>query len=99
MKNKFLLTIFILFLSASLMAQPQGQSICGQPAKDAWAEGTAITTAPAPPDNAEEIIAEIIDVIGLKPNFEVKAANVPNAAAVIYGGKRYVLYNPNFINA
>ena len=42
---------------------------------------------------------EIIDVVGLKPNFTVQAANVENAAAVTYNGKRYVLYNPNFINA
>lgn len=43
---------------------------------------------------------EIIDVVGLKPNFEVVAASsVDNAAAVVYGGKRYVLYNPAFINA
>ena len=42
---------------------------------------------------------EIIDVVGLKPNFEVQAAQVDNAAAVTYAGKRYVLYNPNFINA
>lgn len=41
---------------------------------------------------------EIIDVVGLKPNFEVMAAQVDNAAAVVYGGKRYVLYNPTFIN-
>jgi hypothetical protein len=41
---------------------------------------------------------QIIDVVGLKPNFEIREANVPNAAAVVYGGKRYVLYNPNFIN-
>lgn len=42
---------------------------------------------------------EIMDVVGLKPNFEIMAAQVDNAAAVMYGGKRYVLYNPNFINA
>ncbi len=50
-------------------------------------------------DYAVEIIGKIISVIGLKPNFEVKAANVPNAAAVVYNGKRYVLYNPTFINS
>ncbi|HEX6845967.1 MAG TPA: hypothetical protein VF144_03260, partial [Chitinophagaceae bacterium] len=31
--------------------------------------------------------------------FEIRQANIENAAAVAYGGKRYVLYNPNFINA
>ena len=47
---------------------------------------------------AKHYAQEIIDVVGLKPNFEVMAANVQNAAAVTYQGKRYVLYNPNFIN-
>jgi predicted HD phosphohydrolase len=53
----------------------------------------------SPQDYATEIIGRIISVLGLKPNFEVKAANVPNAAAVVYNQKRYVLYNPAFINA
>ena len=51
----------------------------------------------APADGTKEVIDEIIRVVGLKPNFEVKAANIPNAAAVAYNGKRYILYNPQFI--
>jgi hypothetical protein len=50
-------------------------------------------------DEAEKIISRIINVIGLKPRFEIRAANVPNAAAVVYGTKRYVLYNPDFITS
>jgi hypothetical protein len=38
--------------------------------------------------DAKEMIAGIIEVIGLKPNFEVMAANVDNAAAVVYQGSR-----------
>ena len=49
-------------------------------------------------DGAQQIIDEIIWVLGLKANFEVKAANIPNAAAVAYNGKRYILYNPQFFN-
>jgi Zn-dependent peptidase ImmA (M78 family) len=48
---------------------------------------------------AENIIERILDVIGLKPNFKIRAANVPNAAAVIYGSTRYILYSPKFISA
>lgn len=48
---------------------------------------------------AKQYAQEIIRAVGLKPNFEVMPANVENAAAVVYGGKRYVLYNPTFINA
>ncbi|HEV8079577.1 MAG TPA: hypothetical protein VGP43_02620 [Chitinophagaceae bacterium] len=47
---------------------------------------------------AKTMIADIIEVIGLKQNFEVLAAGVDNAAAVVYQSKRYILYNPDFIN-
>lgn len=46
---------------------------------------------------ARSIIKEIVAVMNLKVNFEVREANVPNAGAVFYNGKRYILYNPVFI--
>lgn len=46
---------------------------------------------------ARHMINLIVDVVGLKPNFEVRSGNVDNAAAVISSGKRYILYNPVFI--
>lgn len=46
-----------------------------------------------------DIIGEIIDVVGLKARFEVRTANIENAAAVIYNGKRYILYNESFLAA
>lgn len=48
---------------------------------------------------ARDIIKEIIDVVGLKPRFEVREADVDNAAAVIYNGQRYILYNRQFVAA
>lgn len=48
---------------------------------------------------ARDIIKEIIDVVGLKPRFEVREANIENAAAVIYNGQRYILYNRQFVAA
>jgi len=50
-------------------------------------------------DGAGEIIEMILETMGLQASFEVKKANVPNAAAVVYQGKRYILYNPSFIAA
>ncbi len=45
------------------------------------------------------IIAEILDAVDRNANFEIQSTTrVPNAAAVNSGGRRYVLYNPNFIN-
>ncbi len=46
----------------------------------------------------KQIAERIIDAVGLKPNFEIVPANIENAAAVVYGGKRFILYNPTFIN-
>ncbi len=53
----------------------------------------------APDASATEVIRQIMQVVGLKPNFEIRAANVPNAAAVVLEGKRYILYNKRFMNA
>jgi len=47
---------------------------------------------------ATEAISRILSVIGLRQNFEIRSAEVPNAAAVIHRNKRYILYNPKFIN-
>ena len=46
---------------------------------------------------AEDVIKRILDSRGLAPHFTIKAAAVPNAAAIIREGERYILYNPNFI--
>ncbi len=46
---------------------------------------------------ARSVINEIISVMNLKVNFEVREANVPNAGAVVYNNKRFILYNPSFI--
>ncbi|SHJ27431.1 hypothetical protein SAMN02745146_2713 [Hymenobacter daecheongensis DSM 21074] len=52
--------------------------------------------APAPRD----VLREITDVVGLKPRFELRATTaVQNAAAVVYDGHRYLLYNPRFVAA
>jgi hypothetical protein len=43
------------------------------------------------------MVNRILNSVGLKPRFEVKAANVPNAAAMIYNNQRYILYSQNFV--
>ncbi len=60
---------------------------------------TNTTQQPAYAPGARDIIKEIIDVVGLKPRFEVREANVDNAAAVVYNGQRYILYNRQFVAA
>ena len=48
---------------------------------------------------ASEVMNNIMKVIGLRPNYTVQAADVPNAAAVVIGQSRYILYNPKFIKS
>lgn len=68
----------------------------------AGVNAAAATVAPAQTATtagAHDIVKEIIDVIGLKPRFELRAANIENAAAVVYNGNRYILYNEDFLDA
>ena len=58
---------------------------------------TAIETMPSS-QSAIEMIQKIVDASGLVQNFQVSAAEIPNAAAVTSGGVRRILYNPNFID-
>lgn len=48
--------------------------------------------------DAEKLIAQIVEIVGLKPNFTVKPGNVKNAAATVRNGKRLIRYNPDFID-
>ena len=64
----------------------------------AGAQTTTSTDVPA--SQAAGIIREITDAVGLQPRFELRATDqVDNAAAVVYNGKRYLLYNPQFLAA
>jgi hypothetical protein len=90
------LRIIIILLAALVnngFAQSQGGITDSQIAT--WITKPATFTSVS---EAKTMIADIIEVIGIKQNFEVMAANVDNAAAVIYRQKRYILYNPDFIN-
>lgn len=89
------LFILSLFLFTSSFAQISIR--IGQHAPASWSP--SLRSSFSSSSEANYYAQEIIDVVGLKPNFTVQAANVENAAAVTYNGKRYVLYNPNFINA
>lgn len=48
-------------------------------------------------DEAREMVAEIMSTVGLVPRFTVFAANVPNAAAVIEGEERLIVYSESWI--
>ena len=46
---------------------------------------------------AERAVERIMGYTGLPQNFEIQAADVQNAAAVIQNERRYILYNPSFM--
>ena len=85
MKNKLFPWALSLFLfSGTLSAQERSSE--------------EITTNFNSVSEAAHLSREIISAAGLKANFDIRKANVPNAAAVLYGSKRYILYNPDFID-
>jgi len=49
-------------------------------------------------DDAEKIVARIMETVGLESNFKIKIANVPNVEANIRHHQRYILYNPEFVH-
>ena len=57
---------------------------------------TAVTTF-ASDDEAAGVVQDVVASQGLASNFDVRAAGVPNAAAVIRGTSRYILYNQYFV--
>ncbi|MDB5199774.1 MAG: hypothetical protein JWO92_1737 [Chitinophagaceae bacterium] len=92
MKLRIIIIALVLLVN-NCFAQTSGEISPSQIAS--WISKPASFTSVS---EAKTMIADIIEVIGLKQNFEVMAANVDNAAAVVYQGKRYILYNPDFIN-
>ena len=50
-------------------------------------------------ENAENSLEEIVSVIGVNKNFYMlDCSNIPNARASAYKGKRYIHYNPSFMD-
>jgi hypothetical protein len=88
--------LFALFMAATSLAFSQSNL----PAQIISANGILIQSQLINPNNPEEVqqvVKEILDVIGLQPNFTMKIARVSNIEAVISHHKRYILYNPEFI--
>jgi hypothetical protein len=73
--------------------------VLGQSPTLAVAAAPIAPIRPAAAPANRDVIKEIIDVVGLQPRFQVQEADVENAAAVIYGGQRYILYNRQFLAA
>ncbi len=48
-------------------------------------------------DEARFIVSDIMNAAGIESNFELKAADVPNALASTENGQRYILFNQQFV--
>jgi hypothetical protein len=93
MKNRLFLAFFSLFLAGAAVAQNGRLGAHTNITK--WAvPANSFSSA----SQGKQIAERIIEAIGLRTNFDIRPAGIENAAAVVYGGKRYVLYNPTFIN-
>jgi len=96
--KKSLLALFTFFLSFQIFAQSNIR--IGSHTTVTYNSGWSVPMQNfASVAEGQQIIQNILDAVGRSANFEIRQANIQNAAAVAYGGKRYVLYNPNFINA
>ena len=93
MKSRFFLLFFALVLSNALLAQSSrnGDGSTGRE-EPVYADGFNSIS------EATTIARDIVRISGKRSNFEVREAKIPNAAAVISNGKRYILYNPDFIS-
>lgn len=92
MKRKFRVLIFSLFVglffTTTYSVSAQSYGFVNSPVAE-----------PKPPSSAKAIVEEILDIVGVNTSFEVRAAKIPNAAAAVANGKKYILYNPNFMTA
>ena len=94
---KRILLLLLVFSQTALHAQSK---LAFHPAGTfSFAETKSAAPASLSSDGGEAdgVIRAILGVVGLKPNFEVRAADISNAAAVVYDGKRYILYDREFI--
>ena len=99
-KIYFLSSFLISFFSLYAQNQPKGFHLdkpINMQAILAKKPSTAIGFSSV--SEARSIINDIMDVSDIRQNFRVESTTqVDNAAAVIYQGTRYILYNPSFIN-
>ncbi len=90
MKPLFSAAVFFLVANAAIAQQ----NVCTQQ----FSNFSFKTNYSVPASEASGIVADILNVMGLKGNFDIHPSDkIGNAAAVVFNGKRLVLYNPSFI--
>lgn len=90
MRQTILIAVFITFTHLSF-ARAQQASISHQ--QIAYSDTITVSIS-----DTRQMLAEIMDVLGLQADFELREAKVNNVEASISHRKRYILYNPSFIS-
>jgi hypothetical protein len=94
--RKTLLIILLVAISTSFVYSQAKLSI--NYACSYYGEKTPTSVYTFSSDNeAQSALKQIADASGLSTNFKLVAADVPNAAAVIFNNSRYILYNQTFM--
>jgi len=89
-----------LLLLTTLMVTPAAAETLTVHHACTW-DGPALSgrvSAAAPADRVQRITRAILSTAGLVTGVEVRAASIANAAALLHGDERYVLYNPRFLD-
>jgi hypothetical protein len=90
MRQIILIAVFI--ISAHLSFARTQQAINSQ-SSIAYSDTATLSIS-----DARQMLTKIMDVLGLQADFELREAKVNNVEASIAHRKRYILYNPSFIN-
>ena len=82
-------TLFIVFIAVTLYSD--ARSVANFSQKN-FSDSALIKKS-----SMEEMLHQVLNVIGVNEKFELKEAKVPNIEAKISHKKKYILYNPSFI--
>lgn len=88
--------LLLLLLPFSAVSQPQSFQLGPGCAYDGEQNGKDVYLFDAS-DEANRIVAELVDALGLQQNFVVKSSSVQNALATTENGQRYILYSTGFL--
>ncbi|TNE58364.1 MAG: hypothetical protein EP344_10145 [Bacteroidetes bacterium] len=94
--SRFCLLPVLILVSFWAGAQPQLFQITQGCAYDEDQLGNEVYLFDAS-NEADRIVAEIVDALGLQKNFTVKSSSVKNALATTDKGQRYILYSTTFL--
>ncbi len=88
--------LLLLLFPVLAFSQPQSFQLGPGCAYDGEQNGNNVYLFDAS-DEANRIVAELVNALGLQQNFVVKSSSVQNALATTENGRRYILYSTAFL--